>query len=509
MTEAVTVPVDELAHAARDAHAAGERFAGLFAESRPSGPVLHAVFSSAGHLAILRSELGEGATHYPSLTPFIDAAAWYERRITDLFGLIPIGHPRPEPLVLPRAEGVAPPWSAVLSPQEPPARERAGGAGTRGEIRLDTRALPAHLHGEGVFTLPYGPVRSGVYESVGYVLETPGEDIPHLRPRIYYKHRGVEQAFSGRPIGDAVLAAERVEGVASLSHAIAFCRAVEEIGSVVVPEPAQLVRVIHAELERIANHLDTIYRHTEGAGQSVASSRFSSRKEQVLRLQGQMCGSRFGRGVVVPGGIAGQPEWSPPAVAAELDRIEKGFWGDSTELIETPSFLDRLRGTGVLPSELASRYGLLGPVGRGSYPAEDTRASRAYGGYRLLGFASVVSRTEGDALARHEIRLEEIGQSFHLIRQALDALGPALGSSLWRSQLPEHLSGTAISSAEAPQGEVLYVVELSEGRVVTVTPRSASFHNFAAFQLAFPKDIYTDFVFIEASFGISLAGVAL
>ena len=93
----------------------------------------------------------------------------------------------------------------------------------------DETALPAHVAGEGIFTLPYGPVRSGVFESVQYLVETPGEDIPHLRARVYHKHRGIELRFQGMSAADGVLVAERAEGVASVAHAMAFCQAVEAL----------------------------------------------------------------------------------------------------------------------------------------------------------------------------------------------------------------------------------------------------------------------------------------
>ena len=133
--------------------------------------------------------------------------------------------------------------------------------------------------------MPYGPVRSGVFESIEYLVETPGEDIPHLRTRVFHKHRGVEIRFEGMSIAGGVLMAERTEGVASVAHAMAYCQAVERIAEVEVTMEAGVVRVIHAELERIANHLDSTIRHTEAAGQAVAYARLSLHKERVQRLR--------------------------------------------------------------------------------------------------------------------------------------------------------------------------------------------------------------------------------
>jgi Ni,Fe-hydrogenase III large subunit len=356
-----------------------------------------------------------------------------------------------------------------------------------------------------MFTIPYGPVRSGVFEAIEYVTETPGEDFPRIQTRPHYKHRGVEAAFIGRSVADGVLLAERVEGVASVAHAIAYCEAIERLANTAPPEPAQLVRVLHAELERMANHLDSTLRHTEAAGQAVAYARLTLHKERVMRLRARLCGSRFGRGVVVPGGVSGPLFLGRSEILSAVSSLERDLRADLKLLMNTPSFLDRLRGTGVLPEGVLAVRGALGPLGRGSGLTEDVRISRPYGGYRHVGFVPA-SREEGDALARQLVRNDEIWSAIHLIRQVLDELDET-SLRAWASPVDE-LSGEALGWAEAPQGEVLYFVRAEDGVLSRVKPRSASFHNLALFTAAFPKDITTDFAFIEASFGLSIAGVA-
>ena len=126
--------------------------------------------------------------------------------------------------------------------------------------------LPSHVAGPGLFTIPHGPVRSGVVESIEYLVETPGEDIPHLNMRVLYKHRGIEKRFEGMTAADGTLLAERAEGIATVAHTLAYCHAVERIGGTEVPWAAGLIRVVHAELERLACHLDVILRLADSAG---------------------------------------------------------------------------------------------------------------------------------------------------------------------------------------------------------------------------------------------------
>jgi len=495
-TTSDAVHPDELAATVAAAVDEGARFAGIFATGGDDGATrLRALTAAGGSLQAFEAMLPAGAERYPAVTPMVPGAFWYEREIHDLFGLIPDGHPRLDPLVFP------------LTGQSAD-RPRPGRADGPSRLEPNTAALSGHVEGEGVFTIPYGPVRSGVFETVEYLVETFGEDIPQVRVRPYLKHRGIARRFCGLDPTDGVLLAERVEGTMSVAHAVAFCQAVETLAGVDPPPAAHLVRVLHAELERVAHHLDSMIRHCEGAGQAVAYARLSWHKERILRLQAGLCGNRFGRGAVIVGGVAQSPLIPAEGVLAELDRIESDVTRDLRTLMTTPSFLDRLRATGVVSPAIATTHGARGPVGRASATGPDVRLERPYGGYLQLGFAPVDERSAGDALARQWIRVEEIAGSWHLIRQALDGLSE-LPHGPWRVPIPvSGLHGSSVGWSESPQGELIYVVDLADGLIISAKPLTASFHNFALFPRAFNGDIFTDFVFIEASFGVNLAGVA-
>jgi formate hydrogenlyase subunit 5 len=473
----------------------GGRFAGLMATQRSDGLLLSVHLATPGGLVTCEVALAPGATSYPALTPDLGPAFWYEREIHDLFGVVPAGHPRLEPLILP-----------LHDDQQPRPRPGTPGPEPAG-IWPDEHSVPRHVMGAGLFTIPHGPVRSGVMESIEYLVETPGEDIPHLNMRVFYKHRGIEKRFEGMPAADGVLLAERTEGVASVAHALAYCHAIEQIADTQVPWPAALVRVLHAELERIANHLDAAARLADGAGLAVATARFGTHKERVLRLVSRMCGSRFGRGVVVPGGVSALPAISSGDFLTEVSRLEKAITADARVLMGTASFLDRLRRTGPLRPERAREHGALGPVGKASAFSDDARLHRPYDAYPSLGLGDLRPHSEGDALARLRVRWDEVRQSFHLLRQGADELADAADGQL-QTECPA-MDGRATGWAEAPQGEVLYDVRVEDGRLSRCRPRSASFHNLVLFHEVFTGDILTDFPFIEASFGLSVAGVAL
>jgi formate hydrogenlyase subunit 5 len=508
-------PAPSLAEAVAARVAAGARFAGLFGTALPASAgqpssgalpygslpdhvlagalLLSAHLAADGELETVETVLPASAAGYPALTPRVGAAFWYERELHDLFGVVPEGHPRLEPLTLPLGNGG--PWP------------RPGDAVSPVRLEPDEHVLARHVSGQGMFTIPHGPVRSGVFESIEYLVETPGEDIPHLNMRVFYKHRGIEKRFEGLPMADGVLLAERVEGICSVAHALAYSHAVERIAGCEPPWGARLVRVLYAELERVANHLDVAVRLADAAGLAVATARFGWHKERVLRLIGRLCGSRYGRSVVIPGGVTGLPGPRPADIFAEVGGLEKDITADSALLMGTASFLDRLRRTGPLRPERAREHGALGPVGRASGAGEDVRRTRPYDAYTGLGLLTGEPHTAGDALARLRVRWQEVSESFHLIRQAADELSGAAEGVL---AVPCAVTGgRAVGWAEAPQGEVLYDVRAEGGRIVRCRPRSASFHNLVLFHEVFAGDILTDFPFIEASFGLCVAGVAL
>ncbi|MFJ2297072.1 NADH-quinone oxidoreductase subunit C [Streptomyces sp. NPDC087894] len=474
------------------------RFAGVFGSGEENGGVRLAAIlfpPETEDPLILQALLRPGALAYPSLSTELPAALWYERVLHDLFGITPTGHPRLDPLLLP--------------PQD---SEHAPLPGTGRRPRPfdpDESALPQVLTGPGVFTITHGPVRSGVTESVEYLVETPGESIPRIQIRVFHKHRGVSKRFEQLTPQDGTLVAERVEGIACVAHALAFCHAVERCAGLAVPWAACLVRVLYAELERIANHLDGMIKLTDAAGLAVATARFALHKERILRLTGHLCGSRFARSTVVPGGVTSLPALAPPVLNHELAQLHQAIMNDWRAAMDTPSFLDRLRGTGHLVPDLARAHGALGPIGKASGCASDARYERPYDAYTALGLGPLPNHAEGDAMARTHVRGTEIGHSFRLLTQTIDELSNLHEDEPLRVPVPEDLTGETAGWAEAPQGEVLYLLRFDQGRVTRCAPRSASFHNLVLFHEVFATDILTDFPFIEASFGLSIAGVAI
>jgi formate hydrogenlyase subunit 5 len=461
------LPLSALDRAAALLAAEGARFISIFVAGRPERSLI-AAFALRGQIVALRAPLENGAAAYPALSLHLPAARLAERELHDREGVTPLGHPDLRPV-----------------------------------LRPDVDAFEQRIADSETFVIPYGPIRSGVFETIQHVVETGGEDVLALETRPYFKHRGLEQQFSELTPERGVLVAERVAGIAAVAHAVAFSQAVEAALEVDPPEQAQLWRVVHAELERIANHLDVAMKLAEDAALAVGVARFGILKEDVLRLRARLCGSRFGRGAVRPGGLASLPLLEPTDLREWLARFEHELVRDQQLLLRTASFTDRLIGSGRLDRETVEQFGGVGPVARAAGISTDGRFERPYGAYARLGF-EVATADEGDAMARLEIRFAEIRESLHLARQALDRL-QRLGGTPLRSELPAG-SGAAFGWAEAPQGELVYWTELEAGALARVHISSPSLHNWPLFVASFRGDVLTDFSFIEHSFGLTAAG---
>jgi formate hydrogenlyase subunit 5 len=442
----------------------GGRFIDIFVTEVPERSVM-VPFALLGELVVLKAPLGDGDSVFPSLTTRIPAASWPERELHDREGLTPLAHPDLRSLSAPDVDGYV--------------------------SRLDDPET---------FTIPYGPVRSGVFEAIQFVIETGGEDVLGLEARPFFKHRGRETRFAGLNFEHGAYLAERIAGIASVAHALAFSQAVERALGAEAPPRARLWRTIYAELERIANHLEVAARLAEDAALAVGQARFMILKEQILRLEARLTGSRFSRGVIVPGGIRAEPLVQLGELTSFVSSFERDF--ERNLLVKTTSFTDRLIGTGRLDRAITEAWAGVGPVARATGLSPDARFERPYAAYGRLGHVAV-TQEDGDAMARLEVRLQEIDQSVHLMRQAIDRLRRE--PAALRSPLDAD-AGRAFGWAEAPQGELVYWVVVDDGRVLEARIASPSYRNWPLFVESFRGDVLTDFAFIEHSFGLTAAG---
>lgn len=429
----------------------------------------------------------------PSIVADVHAADWHEREIEDMFGIHFENHPRLGDFILHDQiwrEGIEP--MRTRFPADRPALERT----------LDPEWQPLLVvEDPGSFAMPVGPVyEGGVGEPIHFLLETVGEDVIRVSPRLFYKYRAVEKIAEGRRIEEALLLAERFAATSAFAHSLAFCQAVERVQQVDPPPRATRLRVLLAELERLRHHAGAIAEICTSTALSVAAAQASMIEEELLRASCVFAGHRYLFGLNVPGGLNRDFDdeqcrtlLSPVENAArDLRVLEK-------RLRFTSSFLDRLEGVGIVTEEQARDLNLVGPIGRASAQGCDLRKLSPYTAYDQFAFTAP-TETEGDGYARLRVLFAEAAQSASLVRQAVEALE----TGEVRTGCTVSRPGAALGWAEAPRGATMHWVSIGEeGRIERYRAVTPSFNNWLGFHVAAENFAFQDFPIILATFGLS------
>jgi formate hydrogenlyase subunit 5 len=338
-----------------------------------------------------------------------------------------------------------------------------------------------------------------VVESAQIVFYYIGEAILHCHPRLFFKHRGMEKRFEGLKADLGVLLAERVSGVDSVAHSLAFCQAVEAASQCVIPERARYLRTILAELERLYNHLHYFGHLCHTTTLKVGEAQGKLLEEQCKQLNGVFTGSRFLRGLLRPGGL--RRDLDLGALPARLRALAPQIEDYMAALEATNSHLDRLITTGHLSRQTAFDQGASGPIKRASGIERDLRHDHPYAAYDRFPM-KIPTRAEGDAHARAQIRMEEIRKSIAIVLEAVEGLpGGPVGT-----EIGEHARAEGLGWCEGTRGSIYYCVHFDEtGRFRRVKVKSASFSNWRVFPFTVHDTNMMDYAINEASFGLTMA----
>jgi Ni,Fe-hydrogenase III large subunit len=300
-----------------------------------------------------------------------------------------------------------------------------------------------------------------------------------------------------------VVLAERVSGVGSVAHALAFCQAVEAACDCVVPTRALWLRVLLAELERLYNHLHYLGHLCNTTTLKVGEAQGKLLEERAKQVNARLTGSRFLRSLLIPGGL--RRDLAPEGwLSAALEALRADSAEYAQQLEASESHLDRLITTGVLTSRVAFEQGATGPVQRASDTDRDLRRDHPYAAYADIPLAIPV-RQEGDAYARARVRIEEIDASIAMMQRVLLLL---TGGEV-RVPCPPVPKAEGLGWAESPRGSLFYAVHFgSDGRLARVKIKSPSFSNWRVFPYTVQDSNMMDYAINEASFGLTIAGCA-
>ncbi len=419
----------------------------------------------------------------------------YERQINTFFGLMPIGHPDTRPIILHEN------WPARIAPLHKDVDWNIKPADEQGAYEFGV------VEGEGIYEIPVGPIHAGIIEPGHFRFSMYGETMMMLEPRLGYTHKGSEKLFENLSIADGVRLSEKISGDSSFSHSLAFCQTVERLGQIEVPERALYLRVIYAELERLANHLGDIGAIMLDAGFNFGGSNGSRLREVVMRINERLTGSRFLRSVNKIGGVSKDiNKEDAKQLLVDLKAIAKDF-GEVIGIAKSSASLNnRLRGTGTLTRDIAINRGAVGVAARGTGIAIDTRIDHPYAAYGAIDMSPAATEQSGDVYARFRVRVSEVGSSMDIIGQALEKIPRGfILTGLDNLQLQKN--AVAVSLVEGWRGEIAYFVTTDDnGTIARVAPRDPSYLNWALLSKAIVDNIIPDFPLINKSFNLSYSG---
>lgn len=487
-TEVAEWPFAAFRRAVIDGVAAGQRVAALFGDASAGGVDLYAVLADSRRALLQVARTRVDAESFPSLTPDCPQVHLFEREIAEQYGVRPDGHPWFKPVR----------FHASYRPEHDAWGRRPGEAPVIGVTDF------YRVEGPEVHEVAVGPVHAGVIEPGHFRFQCHGEQVFHLEISLGYQHRGAERTLAGGPNKRTIHTVETVSGDTSVGHASAYCQVVEALAGCQVPLRADVLRGVALELERLANHTGDLGALAGDVGFLPTAAYCGRLRGDFLNLTALLCGSRFGRGMVRPGGIGFDLEAS--RMKQCLERLESAF-RDVTNaanlLWNATSVQARLDGTGVVDEETAVALGLVGPAARACGLERDVRHDFPAGIYRFTQ-VPISTWTTGDVFARTFVRWLEIQRSVAFIREQLEAFpdGPICADV--GPLKPDHL---AVALVEGWRGEICHVALTDgEGRFARYKIVDPSFHNWQGLAMALRDQQISDFPLCNKSFNLSYCG---
>ncbi len=374
--------------------------------------------------------------------------------------------------------------------------------------------MPAAVYGlngrelaDGRILVNIGPQHPSTHGVLQVIVELEGETVISAEPELGYLHRCFEKICEGWSYPQIIPLTDRLDYISAIFNEWVYCRAVESLMGLEIPERAEYLRVIMAELNRIGSHLIAVGTFGMDLGATTPFTWAFRVREDLLNIFELVTGARQMYNYLRIGGVKQDiPEEFPTLIEQFFAVLEEFLVNYETLLVKNPIFVARSKMVGVLTAEVGLAYAATGPFLRASGPRLDLRVSEPYSVYDRFKF-EVPTGTNGDCYDRTVVRLAEMRESMKIIRQALAQM-PA---GEIRAKTPKVLkipAGEVYTAVESPRGEVgVYLVSDGGTSPYRLKWRSPSFVNLSTLPELVKGTKLADFIAILGSIDIILGEV--
>jgi len=326
-----------------------------------------------------------------------------------------------------------------------------------------------------------GPQHPSTHGVLRLVLDVDGEKVLRAEPRVGYLHRGIEKLSENASYQQVITHIDRLDYISAITNEFAYCRTVERLLGITVPERAEYIRTIVAEMQRISSHLLWLATHALDIGAMTVFLYTFRERETILDLFEELTGARLNNNYMRIGGVSRDlSSHFIDTLYGFCDIFHDRIGEYDTLLRENRIWLGRTRDVAVISAEEAIDYGLSGPSLRGSGVNWDVRKAEPYSVYPEFDF-DIPVYSEGDSYARYRVRMDEIEQSLRIIEQACDKIpdGPV------QAKVPKALkppAGDYYHAVEAARGEFgVRIVSDGTTKAYRMKLRSPSYSNLSLF----------------------------